>query len=72
MKFKIICSFRGFVGNKAVIGQECKARLVYYHTDITRDLKESQGLVMSMQCQLDDDGDIWIKSVEHANMEEGE
>lgn len=70
MKFNIICSFGGFCGNKAVISQGCDARLVYYYTDIVQDLRESQGLVMSMQCRLDDDGDIWIKSVEHVEEEE--
>lgn len=46
MKFNIICSFRGFCGGKAVIGQESTARLVNYHTDIFKDLRDSQGLVM--------------------------
>lgn len=65
MKFNIICSFRGFCGEKAVIGQESTARLVNYHTDIFKDLRDSQGLVMSMECRLDDDGEIWIREVNH-------
>lgn len=70
MKFNIICSFSGFLGDKAVIVQGCQARLVRCYTDVTRDLTKSQGLIMSMSCRMDDDGEIWITEVGHVDNEE--
>lgn len=63
MKFTIIAIFCGVCGEKVVISQGGQARMVNCYGGAYSTLIDSSFTMMSMSCEIDDDGTIWIKEV---------